>query len=266
MRVSRSTYLLLVVFVTLAVAALVGSFVGVGRPVFQPMASPGEVPPLGADQLGRSFARVLLVATARTLRVALLALVLGTVAGWTVGIASVLTRSLERVGNAFNLVLTSLPPIYVALLAASFAARIGSVELWLTLTLTLLEAQRAYRASARTAGTVIVQPYAFGARVLGAGGFYLARRYLFPEVRRQWLPIMPLELAELVALEATVSFLGLGGGTANPTLGRLIADGRHFVRTAPHLFWVAAGLLMAIVSVLIYGSFSSRGTVEIGTG
>jgi peptide/nickel transport system permease protein len=59
------------------------------------------------------------------------------------------------------------------------------------------------------------------------------------------LVISTLQMAYVILLEGSLSFLGVGVPPPNPAWGLMIAEGRHLVWTAP---WVAAfpGIAMAV--------------------
>jgi peptide/nickel transport system permease protein len=200
-------------------------------------------------------------ALVKTLRITLTALVAGTVAGWTLAIfGAVLGRGVSFLGELIHVFASSLPPALVALMFASFAARTGQADLWLTGALTLLEVHRSYRAATRTAARVKVAPHTVAAQALGASQWFLIRHYYLPEVWQLWKPAFALELADLAAIEATVSFLGLGSTTADPTLGRLVADGRYFLATAPWLVSAPALVIVALLAAGVRQLFVARGT------
>ncbi|MGH7378049.1 MAG: ABC transporter permease, partial [Candidatus Methylomirabilales bacterium] len=83
------------------------------------------------------------------------------------------------------------------------------------------------------------------ARVAGRSGPYIVWRHVFPNVIPTLLVISTLQMAYVILLEGSLSFLGVGVPPPNPAWGLMIAEGRHLVWTAP---WVATfpGIAMAV--------------------
>jgi peptide/nickel transport system permease protein len=73
------------------------------------------------------------------------------------------------------------------------------------------------------------------ARSLGA----TRRRILFREIAPNVLPTIGayalVTVSAAIVVEATLSFIGAGISPEEPTWGRMIADGRSFMRTSPHI-------------------------------
>jgi peptide/nickel transport system permease protein len=77
-------------------------------------------------------------------------------------------------------------------------------------------------------------PYLEAATAAGLPPWHIVRHHLLPNV---WGPIattIPLSLATLIALETTLSFLGVGLPSEIPSWGRLLA----FSRVAPDAWWL----------------------------
>jgi peptide/nickel transport system permease protein len=68
--------------------------------------------------------------------------------------------------------------------------------------------------------------------------------------------VATLELARVVVLEASLSFLGLGIQPPTPSWGRMLADGREFIATA---WWLATfpgvAIVLLVLSVNLVGDW-----------
>ena len=79
-------------------------------------------------------------------------------------------------------------------------------------------------------------------------GALIIRRHILPNILSTLIVATTLEVAHIILLEATLSFLGAGLPPPQPSWGVMIADGRALIATG---WWIAlfAGLAIT-VSVL----------------
>jgi peptide/nickel transport system permease protein len=73
-------------------------------------------------------------------------------------------------------------------------------------------------------------------------------RHVLPNVLGPIIVIATLNVATLIILEASLSFLGFGVQPPTVTWGRMLADGRNYIATA---WWLAAipGLMITILTL-----------------
>ena len=80
-------------------------------------------------------------------------------------------------------------------------------------------------------------------------------RHLLPNVLPPLIVIATVQVAHAIALEATLSFLGLGMPITSPSLGLLIANG--FTHLMSGKYWISLypgiALLITIVSINLVG-------------
>src|SRR4029079_10423414 len=74
------------------------------------------------------------------------------------------------------------------------------------------------------------------ARAIGVTNFGIMRRHILPNMMAPIMVIWTLELARVILMESALSFLGVGVPPPTPTWGRMLAEGRNVLTTAP---WVA---------------------------
>ena len=79
--------------------------------------------------------------------------------------------------------------------------------------------------------------------------------HLFPNVVAPIIVVGTMQTAHAIALEATLSFLGLGLPQTEPSLGGLIANGFEYVHSGH--YWISTfpgiALLITIVSINLVG-------------
>ena len=80
-------------------------------------------------------------------------------------------------------------------------------------------------------------------------------RHLFPNVLAPIIVVGTMQTAHAIALEATLSFLGLGMEQTEPSLGSLIANGFDYIHSGHYWITVFPGvaLLITIVSINLVG-------------
>lgn len=213
---------------------------------------PSLAHPFGTDDLGRDVLSRTLFGLHRSLRIALAALgltlalgaALGAWAGFHQG------RWSDRVISWWTSVLMALPGLLL-LMGVMAVLEPGSAGAYLALgaVLWVLPARivREEVARLRTAAFVEAE------RVLGAGPAAIVFRTVLPMALRPALVTTLALLAELIALEAGLAFLGLGVQPPMPSLGKMVFDGLNLLGAA---WWVSlwpaavlAGLILAVNGV-----------------
>jgi len=73
------------------------------------------------------------------------------------------------------------------------------------------------------------EAYIMAAKATGAGDFRLLLKHLLPNAIPPIFVVMAVDLAVVIMLEATLSFLGVGVPLTEPSLGMMIAIGKNYV-------------------------------------
>ncbi len=112
---------------------------------------------------------------------------------------------------------------------------------------------------ARTArGSALVErnrEYVEAATCLALGHRRVMFRHIMPNCLPPLIVIVTIQVADAIALEATLSFLGVGVPITQPSLGLLIANGFNFLLSGKYWISVFPGvaLALAIVSINLVG-------------
>jgi peptide/nickel transport system permease protein len=121
----------------------------------------------------------------------------------------------------------------------------------------LVIVQWAYYARA-VRGTALVErgkEYMEAARCLALGHGDILFRHLLPNCLPPLIVVATVQVAHAIALEATLSFLGVGLPISEPSLGLLIANGFQFMLSGK--YWVSLfpgfALLIMIVAINLVG-------------
>ena len=82
------------------------------------------------------------------------------------------------------------------------------------------------------------------ARGLGLSRARIVLRHLLPNALPPLIVVGTVQIAHAIALEATLSFLGLGLPTTEPSLGLLIANGYEFLLSGKYWISVYPGIAL----------------------
>jgi len=202
--------------------------------------------PLGTDALGRDvLSRVLHgartslgVAGAAVLLAAAAGVLLGLVAGYAGAWADALIMRLADVQLSFPYLLLAIA--VMALLKPSLLNLI--VVLVLRSWVVYARLIRVVTLSARE------RDFVTAARALGGGGARILFRHIAPNVVGPAIVVSSFQLAELIIVESSLSFLGLGVQPPTPSWGGMVSEGRDYVGTA---WWLSALPGLAIVVTVL---------------
>jgi peptide/nickel transport system permease protein len=113
-----------------------------------------------------------------------------------------------------------------------------------------------YARTARSAALVERgKEYMEAARGLGLGHARILLKHLLPNALPPLIVVGTVQVAHAIALEATLSFLGLGLPTTEPSLGLLIANGYEYLLSGK--YWISmypgVALLLTILAINLVG-------------
>ena len=200
--------------------------------------------PLGTDDLGRDIlSRILHGAQVSLIVVAIvvpgaaaIGTLIGLVAGWRGGL----------VGN----LLMRLTDIQLALPSILFAVFLGSVlgpSLRNVIIILLLWTWSAYARLLRAEVISLRErDFVTASRSVGAGGVWIMRKHLLPNLLNTIVIIMTLEISIVILAEAALSFLGVGVPPGTASWGRMITEARTFMVQAWWMIWLPGIALMVV--------------------
>ena len=182
---------------------------------------------LGTDQLGRDVLSRIIHGARITLLVSVLAVVMSSILGTAVGLYS------GYRGGWVDLVVMRLIDMQLAfpviLLVIAVVAVVGPSLTTLVVIIGLSGWPRFARVARGSVLSAKEMDYVDAARAVGAGRWRIMVQHILPNIMSALIVYASFELARMVLLEATLSFLGLGVQPPTPTWGGMINDGRQYI-------------------------------------
>ncbi len=202
---------------------------------------PGAKNLFGADQLGRDVLSRLLTGARETVSLALLATLLGTLAGSVIGTLSAYLggRADEAIMRTVDAVM-AIPGLLLALLLVS---SLGKGSLNATIAIAIAFTPGMARITRSVALAVRRQDYIAAAIARGERGWFIVLREMLPNVAGPIIVETTIRVAFAVMTFATLSFLGLGAQPPSAEWGLMAAEARRFIHQAPWIIFAPAAAI-----------------------
>ena len=238
------------ILAALAVLALGAPWWSPGDPIRtaprQALEPPGGRHPLGTDQFGRDVASRVVYGARISLTVGLVAVSIAVLLGAPLGLVSGfyggrLDAFVMRVMD----VMLAFPGILLALAIVSVLTP-GLANVMIAVGLAAVPTYaRLMRATALSAREFL---YVEAARAIGARDLFILARYILPNVVAPLIVTATLGLGAAILSAAALSFLGLGSQPPTPEWGRMLSEGRDYLREA---WWISTFPGLAIMVTVL---------------
>jgi peptide/nickel transport system permease protein len=256
----------LAVFVCIALLAIFASWIAPQNPydLAQLDIMDGRLPPgsksmvgytyiLGTDDQGRDMFSGMLYGLRISLAVGVGSALFAAVTGTSLGLLAAWLggRADSAIMRVVDLQL-SFPAILVALM---ILAILGKGVMNVVLALVIVEWAYYARNVRATAMVERQREYIEAAECLALPRWRIMFRHLLPNCLPPLIVIGTQQVARAIALEATLSFLGLGVPITEPSLGLLIANGYQYMLSGKYWisFYPGIALLITIMSINLVG-------------
>jgi len=208
----------------------------------------GSIAWLGTDQLGRNVlyqiiygARISLLVSLATVFVGgSIGVALGLVSGYFGGIIDSIIMRIADIQLAFPAILLAI------LIAGVLGPSVTNIIITLSITRWVTFARVTRSATLSTKKRSFVD----SAKALGASRLKILFKYILPMCVSSIMVIVTVQLGLVIISEASLSFLGLGVPSSQPSWGYLISLGRDYINSA---WWIATmpGIALSILVVSV---------------
>jgi peptide/nickel transport system permease protein len=203
---------------------------------------------LGTDEQGRDILSTIFYGLRTSLAVGFGATLVSGIAGIIIGlVAGFYERTLGAPITRISDVVYSFDPMLVAIL---FMGLLGHRGIFMViLALAPVETVRYIRT---TRGKILALKnldYVEAARAIGASNLRIMIKHLLPNSLGPLVVIATVDLAILIMLEATLSFLGIGVPVTKPSLGLLISSGKEYLYGG--CWWLTVFPGLALISLVL---------------
>lgn len=198
----------------------------------------------GTDELGRDIFSRCIYGLRLTFALALAGSIIGLLIGGTLGLlAGIIGGVVEDFIMGMVDAQIAIPFTLIALLILSV---MGSSLNVMILVLGVYGWEQYARIVRAEVKKLVQMPFVEAARAAGAAPIRIAFRHILPNVVSPIVVQFTLNFSNIVILESTLSFLGLGVQPPTATLGSMVGIGRDYLPTAP---WIV--LAPAVVILLL---------------
>lgn len=209
----------------------------------------GETYLLGSDEQGRDMLSAIFYGLRTSLTVGLLSSTIALIFGTTLGlIAGYFGGRVDSLIMRVVDLQLAIPSILVALILLAILGR--GID---KIIIALVTVQWIY--FARTVrGSCLVErgkEYVQAAKLLGYSHFRILFVHILPNTLPPVTVVLTVEFAHAIALEATLSFLGLGLPVTEPSLGMLISNGVKYMMSGRTWISVYPGIALIVLIVAI---------------
>lgn len=237
---------------------------------------PGPENLLGSDQMGRDMLSFLVYGSRLTLLLSVGVALSRFALAIPLGIAAGMKRAVpSRLIDRFNLVLTTIPPLLIAILVLrkdflSSLYRSQSILIFI-LTLTLIGWSKVASILSKSTAQIMAETYILSEKAIGKRPFAIAKSHVLPHLVPEILILFFMEIASVLTLMMQLGLFSVFVGnlkiiqdsardgfsyfnvTFEPEWSSLLGSARDYIRVAP---WIALGAgAMFFFTVLAFNLF-----------
>ena len=205
---------------------------------------------LGTDILGRDMLTRMIFGARTTVYISLVALATGAIVGTVLGLISgylggVIGAVIMRIADA----VMGFPTILVALVIVVLLGQ-GTENIIIAVAVTVWA--RFARMIRGDTLSIRERDYVILARIAGVSPPVVIIRHVFPNVVNTLMVLTSLQVGQVILLEASLSFLGLGLAPGSPAWGIMVAEGRNVILD---MWWLSLFPGVAITIVVMAFNF-----------
>lgn len=206
---------------------------------------PSLAHPFGMDEFGRDVLTRILHGTRISLQVGLVATAIATTGGILLGVVSGYFGGwLDGLIMRLMDVMLAFPGILLALAIVSILGQ-GLFNVMIAVGIFAIPTfARVVRSSVLQ---VRSQDYVEAAKALGGHHLRIIWKHVLPNCMAPVIVVATMRMATAIVTAAGLSFLGLGAQPPTPEWGAMLANGREYLRSAPHVATFPGLAIMTLV-------------------
>jgi peptide/nickel transport system permease protein len=223
------------------------------------LAAPGGNHLMGTDNLQRDVWSRIVYGSQTILMVSVLAAIISSFVGIFFGLISGYAGG--AIDRALSLVMDAVYVFPGLILAIALAAMFGPGVLNITFAVAVIYIPTYFRLVRGQTLAIKQELYVEAARAIGASGFTILMKYIFPNVIATTVVVFTLNVADAIMIEAALTYLGLGLPPSIVDWGMDLAMGKKYL---PSGIWWLITFPGMMISVLALGfTMLGEGLAEI---
>ena len=250
----RSAVVMAFVFFAIVIFTFIATAIGkfqydeLRTSMMEKFTSPNSEYWFGTDNLGRDYWCQVWYAAQVSIKLALVVAIGEAIVGVAIGCLWGYVRWLDRPLTELYNVINNIPTvIYMTLVALIVGQGFGIMATamiaigWLVMARNVRNLVLMYRD----------REYNLASRCLGTPVWRVLVKNIFPYLISVIILRLALSIPGTIALESTLSYLGLGLGAATPSLGLLLRNARNFFLDYPYLL-IEPAVIVSLITVTFY--------------
>ena len=201
----------------------------------------------GTDNLQRDVLSRIIYGARTILGVAILAAIISSVTGITMGLISGYSGGVFD--KILSLVMDSVYSFPGLILAIAFAAMLGPGITSITIAVAVIYIPTYFRLVRGQTMTIKEELYVEAARAIGAPGFTVLWKYIFPNVIATTAVVFTMNVGDAVMIEAGLTYLGLGLPPSVVDWGMDLAMGKKFLPSGQWWLITFPGMMISLLAV-----------------
>ncbi len=223
------------------------------------LAAPGGNHLMGTDNLQRDVWSRIVYGSQTILMVSVLAAIISSCVGIFFGLISGYAGG--AIDRALSLMMDAVYVFPGLILAIALAAMLGPGVLNITFAVAVIYIPTYFRLVRGQTLAIKQELYVEAARAIGASGFTILMKYIFPNVIATTVVVFTLNVADAIMIEAALTYLGLGLPPSIVDWGMDLAMGKKYL---PSGIWWLITFPGMMISVLALGfTMLGEGLAEI---
>jgi peptide/nickel transport system permease protein len=202
---------------------------------------------MGTDNLQRDVWSRMVHGSRTILRIAVLAAVISSVFGITLGLISGFSGGL--LDRVLSLIMDSVYSFPGLILAIAFAAMLGPGVINITTAVAVVYIPTFFRLVRGQTLQIKEELYVEAARAIGASGPVILVKYIFPNVLATAVVVFTLNVADAIMIEAALTYLGLGLPPIIVDWGMDLSMGKKFLPSGQWWMITFPGVMISTLAL-----------------